>query len=162
MTIRNATLQDLPAIVSIYNSSIPARLATADTEAVTVQSRVKWLKAHNPQTRPLWVWESENEITAWLSLNDFYGRPAYRHTVEVSVYVHPLHHGKGLGRKMVTAALERAGEFDIHTFLGFIFSHNAPSIGLFKQLGFETWGEMPNIAVLDDLEHSLTILGKRV
>ncbi len=53
--IGDATLEDLPTIVEIYNSTIPGRMVTADTEPVTVESREKWFHEHSPTFRPLWI-----------------------------------------------------------------------------------------------------------
>jgi len=85
--LRDATEADLPAIVEIYNTTIPGRMATADTEPVTVESRIPWFCMHHPRTRPLWVLEESLRVRAWLSFNSFYGRPAYQPTAEVSIYV---------------------------------------------------------------------------
>ncbi len=57
MKIRDAAEEDLPAIVEIYNSTVPSRLVTADPEPVSVESRRAWLYEHNPESRPLWVAE---------------------------------------------------------------------------------------------------------
>jgi len=46
--------------------------------------------------------------------------------------------------------------------LGFIFGHNAPSLGLFAKYGFSTWAHLPKVANLDGIERDLIILGKRV
>ena len=51
---------------------------------------------------------------------------------------------------------------DIKTVVGFVFSHNDPSLRLFKSFGFEEWGKLPEIAEMDGKEFSLSILGKRV
>ena len=51
--IRHAALPDLPAIVAIYNDSIPGRLATADTAPVSVDSRREWFAAFDPASRPV-------------------------------------------------------------------------------------------------------------
>ncbi len=59
ITIRNATSEDLPAIVEIYNSSIPSREATADTDPVSLESKKEWFYLHNPKTRPLWILEKK-------------------------------------------------------------------------------------------------------
>lgn len=45
--MRHATLEDLPRIVEIYNSTIESRLVTADTEPVTVESRTEWFLNHS-------------------------------------------------------------------------------------------------------------------
>jgi phosphinothricin acetyltransferase len=50
----------------------------------------------------------------------------------------------------------------VHTLLGFIFGHNAPSLALFRKYDFETWAHFPRVANLDGVERDLIILGKRV
>lgn len=162
MPIRDATVRDLPTIVAIYNSSIPGRVATADLEPVTVESRRVWFEEHSPASRPLWVIEEGGEIVGWLSFQSFYGRPAYHATAELSVYVAPDAHRRGYARTMVAEAIRRAPEFGLKTLLGFIFGHNEPSLALFKSFGFETWAHLPRVADLDGIERDLMILGKRL
>ncbi|WP_308388993.1 hypothetical protein [Acidithiobacillus sp. AMEEHan] len=53
-SLRLATLEDLPEIVAIYNSTIASRTVTADTDPVTVASRIPWFQAHDPKRRPIW------------------------------------------------------------------------------------------------------------
>ena len=55
MSLRIATEADLPAIVAIYNSTIPGRQVTADTEPVSVDSRKGWFASHQSKTHPLWL-----------------------------------------------------------------------------------------------------------
>ncbi|MDR5820166.1 MULTISPECIES: N-acetyltransferase family protein [unclassified Caballeronia] len=159
---RDATFDDLPAIVAIYNSTIASRQVTADLEPVTLESRHAWFHAHSPQSRPLWVVEEGGEVIAWLSFSDFYGRPAYARTVEVSIYLHERARGKGLGRALLREALERAPSLKVDTVLGFVFGHNEASVKLFAGFGFETWGALPRVAVLDGVERDLVILGLRL
>ena len=103
MPIRHARGPDLPAIVAIYNASIPGRMATADTSPVTVQQREGWFREFDPAHRPLWVFcdGAGGDPRAWLSLRSFYGRPAYRATVEVAVYTAPEAQRQGLGRAIL-------------------------------------------------------------
>jgi GNAT superfamily N-acetyltransferase len=96
--IRDALEADLPAIVAIYNASIPGRMATADVDAVPVETRLDWFRAHTPARRPVWVAERDGQVVGWLSVQSFYGRPAYQATAEVSVYVAPQVQGRGIGR----------------------------------------------------------------
>ena len=165
---RIATLADLPAIVAIYNTTIASREVTADTEPVTVESRLAWFHEHNPEHRPLWIIEAADDMSAaptplgWLSYSNFYGRPAYSGTAELSVYIAESARGKGIGAYGLSAAIAHAPSVGVHTVLGFIFGHNAPSLGLFKKFGFETWANLPRVANLDGVERDLIILGKRV
>ncbi|AAU47628.1 N-acetyltransferase [Burkholderia mallei] len=162
LAYRDATPADLPAIVAIYNSTVASRRVTADTEPVTVDSRRAWFDAHNPHARPLWVVEEAGRVIAWLSFSDFYGRPAYGHTAEISIYLDEAARGSGLGSRLLEAALAKAPALGVHTALGFIFGHNEPSLRLFARYGFTTWGTLPRVAVLDGVERDLVIVGKRL
>jgi L-amino acid N-acyltransferase YncA len=163
LNFRDAASQDLKKIVEIYNSTIPSRMVTADTEEVSVKSRKKWFNEHHPETRPLWVVEDNGrQIIGWVSFSSFYGRPAYNGTVEISIYMDESCRGKGFGKKVLQYCIDNAGKFGIKTLLGFIFLHNEPSLKLFRHFGFEDWGTFPDVAVLDDVERSLVILGKKI
>lgn len=163
LTYRDANKTDLKEIVNIYNSTIHSRMVTADTIPVSVESRLVWFDQHNPTNRPLWVIEDDSAKTiGWVSFQSFYGRPAYDATVEISIYIDESQRGKGLGKEILQYSLERAQDFGVTTVLGFIFAHNEPSIKLFKYLGFEEWATLPDIALLDGVERSLKILGKRI
>jgi phosphinothricin acetyltransferase len=162
---RLARRDDLTQIVAIYNATIASRLATADTEPVSVESRVAWFNEHAPASRPLWVCTDrvhDERVLAWLSFSSFYGRPAYAKTAEISAYVHQAQRRQGLATCLVETALADAPSLGVNTLLGFIFAHNTPSLSLFVRLGFERWGYLPGVAVLDDAERDLVIVGRRV
>lgn len=163
ITYRDALISDLPRIVEIYNSIISSRMVTADIEDVSVESKLKWFNEHTPSKRPLWVIEERsNQIIGWVSFQSFYGRPAYDTTAEISIYLDAQQRGKGLGKQVLQYCIDNAPKYGIKTLLGYIFAHNSPSLKLFRYLGFEDWGTLPNIALLDGQERSLKILGKRI
>jgi L-amino acid N-acyltransferase YncA len=159
---RIAKREDLPDIVNIYNSTIPSRMVTADTDPVPVESRVRWFEEHSAASRPLWVAEAGGRIAGWLSFSSFYGRPAYHKTAEISVYVHETYRKQGLGSYFLGEALAHAPSLRLDTLLGFIFGHNLPSLALFERFRFERWGQLPRVAVLDGIERDLVIVGRRV
>ncbi len=158
---RLAARADLDRIVEIYNATIPSRRVTADTEPVSVASRVAWFEDHNPRLRPLWVIELDGRVAAWLSFSSFYGRPAYNKTAELSVYVDAYFRNRGLGGYLLGQAIAHAPALEVDTLLGFIFGHNQPSLRLFEQAGFAKWGELPRVALLDGVERDLVIVGRR-
>jgi L-amino acid N-acyltransferase YncA len=163
MKFRNALQIDLPVIVDIYNSTVASRMVTADTTPVTFESRQQWFDDHTPDKHPLWIVEDDNNnIIGWVSFQAFYGRPAYDATAEISIYLDPVQRGKGYGKTILQYCIDKAPSFKIKTLLGFIFAHNTPSLQLFMALGFEEWGNLKNVANLDDIERSVKILGKRV
>ncbi|CAN5329913.1 GNAT family N-acetyltransferase [soil metagenome] len=175
-SLRLADPADLPAIVDIYNSTVASREVTADTEPVTVESRLAWFRAHQRLERPLWVAEpiarsTDTGIRAtamlpsvlgWMTLSDFYGRPAYSATAEISLYCHEAVRGRGLGSLMLSEAIKFAPQAQVQTLLGFVFGHNKASRALFAKYRFETWGHLDKVASLDGIERDLLILGRRV
>ena len=165
---RLARRDDLPVIVDIYNSTIASREVTADTEPVSVASREAWFNEHTPERRPLWTIHDATDtadapaVIGWMSYSNFYGRPAYSGTAELSIYIAEEWRGKGLGKYCLEQAIAFAPEIKVHTLLGFIFGHNVPSLALFRKFGFDTWANFPRVANLDGVERDLIILGKRV
>ncbi|MDQ2990412.1 MAG: N-acetyltransferase family protein, partial [Pseudomonadota bacterium] len=133
-----------------------------------VESREGWFADHNPARRPLWVIHAagdsaaEPAILGWMSYSNFYGRPAYSGTAELSIYIAEAARGKGIGRYCLEQAIAFAPSIDVHTLLGFIFGHNEASLSLFRKFGFEMWANLPRVANLDGIERDLVILGKRV
>lgn len=160
--IRDAFEEDLPTIIEIYNSTIPSRMVTADTSPISVESRRTWFQEHTSDFRPLWVVENNHTVIAWLSFSSFYGRPAYKKTAEISIYVHESWRGKGLGSYLLQEAIAHSPTIEVDTLLGLIFGHNLPSLKLFKKFGFEQWGALPKVALLDEMEADLIILGRRL
>lgn len=159
---RLAVESDLPAIVAIYNSTIPARGSTADLEPVTVESRRPWFAQHSAERRPLWVVEQDGEVLAWVSLDDYKQRAAYGVTAEVSVYVRDDVRGRGIARALCQYAIAAAPRLGLTRLLAVVFAHNEPSVGLFRSLGFERWGLLPGVTVLDGVERDVLLLGLRV
>ncbi|MEY3608622.1 MAG: hypothetical protein RLZZ447_1410 [Verrucomicrobiota bacterium] len=163
LQLRDATPEDLPAIVGIYNSTIASRQVTADLEPITVDARRGWLAAHAQAGRPVWVLaEPTGGVAAWFSFDAFYPRAAYDGTAMVAVYVDPAWRRQGLGRRLVREALDRAPGLGLHTLLGYIFGHNEPSLQLFAAEGFDRWAHLPKVAILDGQARDLVIVGRRV
>ena len=163
MKVRDAVAADLPAIVEIYNSTIPGRMVSADTEPVSVEQRLGWFDEHEPSRRPIWVAEEGGEVIGWLSLSEFFDRrPAYRATAEIGVYIREDHRGEGLGRRLVEEAIRRGPELGLKTLTAGAFAHNAASIRLFERMGFREWAHFPRVAELDGVERDLVVLGLRL
>jgi L-amino acid N-acyltransferase YncA len=156
-----AERRDLEAIVAIYNASIPGRLATADLEPVLVEDRLGWFDRHD-RARPLWVARIGDEVAGWLSFEDFYGRPAYHRTAEVSVYVAPGRQRLGIGRQLLGAAVRRGPALGLSVLLGFIFGHNVASLRLFEASGFKEAGALREVAELDGVMRDLLIVMRRL
>lgn len=162
MELRDAVEADLPAIVEIYNSTVPTRMVTADTEPVSVESRLAWFHEHDPGRHPIWVAEDGGEIAGWLSFEPFRERLTYHATAEVSVYVAENHRRKGIGRRMVAEAIGHSPGLGLKTLIAGAFAHNGASLRLFEGFGFEHWARFPKVAELDGVERDLVVLGLRL
>jgi phosphinothricin acetyltransferase len=161
--MRDATLEDLPSIVEIYNSIIPGRIVSADTEPVSVEQRLPWFYEHDPARRPIWLAEEDGEVVGWLSLGDFWdGRPAYKGTAEIGLYVKEGHRGRGIGGRMLEETIRRAPDLGIKTLTAGAFAGNDLSLRLFERFGFERWAFFPRVAELDGKEQDLVVLGLRL
>ena len=158
---RDALESDLPAIVAIYNATIPGGMVTADTAPVTVEGRLPWFRSHAPDRRPFWVVEDgAGGICAWLSFSDFHPRPAYHPTAEISVYVAEDQRRRGLAGYLLEQAIARAPEVGVKVLVGLIWGHNEPSLRLFAKHGFSRWGHLPKVALLYGVERDLVIVGR--
>ena len=162
MKIRDAVESDLPAIIDIYNAAIATRISTAQLEPVSLEDRRDWLKEHSPDHHPFWVAELGGEVAGWLTLKAFLPRCAYAGTAEVSVYVDEKFRRRGVGRALLEEAIAHGQSLGISAMAGLIFAHNEPSLRLFAKVGFERWGLLPRVALLDGVHRDLTIMGRQV
>ena len=139
MLIRPATIDDLRAINNIYNHYVLSSTCTYQTEPETMEDRRQWFDAHGPK-HPIIVTDGGQgggEVIGWGSLSPFHKRAAYGHTVENSVYVHPEHQRKGIGKALLARLIELGREAGHHTMIGLIDAEQTPSIALHAALGFE-------------------------
>ncbi len=97
-----------------------------------------------------------------MSFEDFYGRPAYRHTAELSVYIAPEQQGRLIGKRLLQKAEELAPALGLRSLVGYVFAHNTRSMRLLSALGYQEWGRLPDIAEMDGKEYTLCIMGKRL
>ena len=160
MIIRDALESDLPAIIDIYNATVPTRIVTAELEPTTVEARLPWFLEHSPDQHPFWVAECDGRVIGWLDFKKFLPRCAYRGTAEISVYVDQKFRRRGVAHRLLEEAIARSPSLGITAIVGLIFGHNQPSLKLFERLGFQRWGLLPGIARLDGLERDLVVMGR--
>ena len=137
MRVRDATAQDGEALAGIYNAYIRTSTATFEEDTIDasiMESRIKntlsdgydWLVA-----------EDAGQVIGYAYSSRWMARPAYRFTVEVSVYVAKEAHGKGIGRALYDALFERLRAKDYHTVIGIITLPNPASVRLHESYGME-------------------------
>ena len=133
--VRPATRSDAGVINDIQNHYVVHSTATFLTEPLTLEQRLTWLE-NRSQAHPVIVAEAEGSVVGWGSLEVFRGRPAYRHTTEFSIYVHPERHRRGIGRALLADLITRARALGHHALVGGCCSESTAIIALLEALGF--------------------------
>lgn len=144
MIIRDATIHDLPAMLTIYNEAIRNLTATFDLEEQTLEERKLWFDKYGG-SRPLIVAEVDGQVAGYSSLSMFREKKAYEKTTELSLYISPDFRGRGIGKALMEAILELAREHGYHSVIGGITGGNEVSIKLHKQFGFEFVGNFREV-----------------
>jgi len=130
-----------PAILEIFNDAILHSTALYDYRPRTSESMVGWFKAREAGGFPVIGIENDaGELMGFASYGTFRAFPAYKYSVEHSVYVDKNHRGKGCGRRLLQKLIEAARAQDMHVMVGGIDAENATSISLHRKLGFEHAG----------------------
>lgn len=145
MTIRYACKEDCAAIAEIYNHAVLHTAAIWNDSTVDTDNRIAWFEARQQLGYPVLVSEENGTVTGYASFGDWRAFDGFRHTVEHSVYVHPAHQGKGLGRLLLTQLIDEARHIGKHVMVAGIESQNLASLQLHASLGFITTGEMPQV-----------------
>lgn len=137
--IRDARAADAEDICVIYNQGIEDRVATLETELRTPEERRQWLVARG-QRYPVIVGTAEGKVVGWGSLNSFNPRPAYDHVADFSVYVERTWRGKGVGRALLAALIEKARSLGYHKLVLAAFPSNDQGMRLYERVGFRQVG----------------------
>ena len=136
LTILTAALDDVPAIVEIYNQSVMVNTASADCEPTTLEARLAWFTLLTELELPILVAKHGQEVVAWGALNPYSSKSGYRFTADDSIYVDLAWTGKGLGKKLLSALIEAGKARGLHSIVASIATENVVSVRLHEQLGF--------------------------
>lgn len=134
------------AILDIFNEAILTSTALYDYQPRTLQSMEGWFAAKDKGGFPvLGIEDGSGTLLAFGSFGTFRAWPAYKYSVEHSVYVHKDHRGQGLGLQVMQALIGAARTHGVHAMLGGIDASNAGSIALHERLGFRHVGTLPQV-----------------
>lgn len=151
----------LPAITEIYNEAVLHGTATFDTEPQTLADRQGWLAGHG-DAYPVLVAVAKGQVLAWGSLSPFSDRPAYRYTVEDSLYVRPEAQGSGLGSRLLERLLALGVMLGYRSVLAKIVDDNEPSLAVHHKYGFTDAGLLTAVGYKFDRWLDVAILQRRL
>lgn len=144
MLVRDATPDDLHAIVAIYNHAIETSVATFDLAPFTVDQRRAWF-AQFGGVHPLLVCERDGSVLGFAYYLPYRDRAAYDATKETTVYTHHGARGVGVGTRLYVALIERARQAGVHALIAVISGDNPASKALHEKLGFEPLGRLREV-----------------
>ncbi|KEA65633.1 Phosphinothricin N-acetyltransferase [Marinobacterium lacunae] len=123
-------------ILAILNEAIVNSTALYDYEPRTLESMSTWFKVKESGSFPVMGAVENGKLIGFASYGTFRPWPAYKYTVEHSVYVHKQHRGRGLGIALMRALIAEARRQELHVMVGGIDISNEGSIALHEKLGF--------------------------
>jgi L-amino acid N-acyltransferase YncA len=138
--IRNATEKDLTDILEIYNDAILNTTAIYDYTAHTLDQRREWYEKKKQDGYPLLVFEKDNKVIGFATFGPFRAYPAFKYTIEHSVYVHKDYRNLGAGKALLKELIDAANADEYATMVACIDSLNENSIKIHEKFGFKYSG----------------------
>jgi L-amino acid N-acyltransferase len=145
ITIRKAEEQDLQAILDIYNDAILNTTAVYNYKPHTLAMRQEWFAQKQKDNFPVLVAVQGSTILGFSTYGHFRAWAAYKYSVEISVYIHPEHRGKGIAKLLYPPLFAAAKEQQLHTLIAGIDADNAASIKLHEHFGFTKAGHFKEV-----------------
>ena len=141
IVVRAAERRDLPALTAIYNHYVRTSHATFDVDEFTVEARAGWFghyADHGPHR--LLAAERDGRVIGYATSGTFRTKPAYRLSVETSVYVDPAAVGAGAGRLLYAHLLPLLDTEGVHRAYAGVAQPNPASERLHRDAGFRPIG----------------------
>lgn len=162
-TIRTGDAGDLEALLAIYNHYVEHSDATFDVRPATMAEREVWLSRYAAHTRhQLLVAQAEGDVLGYATSSPYRPHPAFEHTVETSVYIHPDATRQGVGGRLYDALLDHLQDTDVHLAVAAVALPNDASVALHRSRGFREVGTFTEYAVKRNRWISSTWFERRI
>ena len=145
ITVRSSTEADVAAMVAIYAHHVCNGLGTFDPEPLHDEDIKRRRKNMMKRRLPHLVAERDGVIVGYAYAVPFRKRPAYRHAVKHSIYVHPDHLHSGIGRLLLPALIEACTSEGFRQMIGYVDAENRPSQNLHEAFGFRRAGLLEGV-----------------
>jgi len=142
LLIRNATEGDAAAVQAIYAHHVLNGTASYDLEpppVETIRDKLRWVLTSR---WPFLIADLDEAVAGYAYATQFRDRAAYRFTAENSIYVHPAWMGRGIGKALLQALIERSEAYGFRTMIAVIGGAEPASIALHASCGFEEVGRL--------------------
>jgi phosphinothricin acetyltransferase len=158
---RLGVIADLPALTEIYNHYVLHTHSTFNSEPLSVDDRREWFdrfRADGP--RRLLVAENDGVVLGCAYSDVYRDHPAFRETIETSIYLSPIARGKGLGTALYRELFASLRDEKLHLAVAGIALPNEASVALHKKVGFTEVGVFKEYARVRDRYYSSIWLQK--
>lgn len=145
MNIRLATQHDIPAILSIFNEALIHTTAVYSYQPASLSEQLEWFKHKTQAGIPILVAEDDLGVTGYVTYGPFRVRPAYKYTVELSIYVDQRARNTGVGKALMGEILKVCEAKALKTLICGIDSENTASIALCQKFGFTHAGSLKQV-----------------
>ena len=159
--IDEARAEDIPAITAILNHAAAHTTASWHEYPRTEAEMADWFAARMRDYTVLAA-RDESGLLGYASYGPFRVPSGYRLSAEHSLYVREDARGRGIGKALLSALIDRARIQGLHTLIGGVDSDNSLSMALHKAFGFEETGRLPEIGRKFDRWLTLVFLQKRL
>lgn len=162
--IREAQLEDLPDIREIYNYYVANSVVTFDEDAMTLREwRSKFAHLTKLEMPFIVAFSPAGQILGYALVSPWKQKRAYRFTVENSIYLRAASTGKGLGRALMTALIERSQAAGLKEIIAVIADGGAEaSLKLHEDFGFKEIGRMGRVGFKFDRWLGTVLLQKQL
>jgi phosphinothricin acetyltransferase len=145
-TIRPATLADIPAVTRIYAHAVETGTASFELAVPDETEMARRMSALIEKDFPYLVAEADGRVAGYAYAGPYRARPAYRFTVEDSIYIAPAMQGRGLGRALLEALVAACMARGFRQMIAVIGdSEQAASIAVHAAAGFYYVGTFPHV-----------------
>lgn len=140
--IRESSEKDLKDILEIYNDAILNTTSIYAYKIQNLEEKKQWYEKKKQDGYPLLVFEESGRVVGFATFGPFREWPAYKYTIEHSIYVHKDYRNKGIATRLMKEIIKIANEREYATLVAGIDAANEVSIKMHEKMGFKYSGKV--------------------